>query len=143
MTSFHPWRALRSMETMTFGWHELADVDGVLFGDLQTVLLRKGLLQVERRCALAHELAHHLLGHGGCGDRRSLLRQELDAEAVASRWLIPIAALADAQLWSPHESEQAEELWVDVAALRARLQHLHPAERGYLRRRESMREETA
>lgn len=141
--TFHPWRALRRLEHMTLGWHELAGVDAVLFGDLQTVLLHKGLLQAERRCALAHELAHHELGHSGCGDRRSLLRQERAAEAVASRWLIPIEALADVQVWTPYLAEQAEELWVDVPMLRARLERLHPAERGYLCRRLSMKEHTA
>jgi Zn-dependent peptidase ImmA (M78 family) len=117
------------METVTQGWHDVPTVDGVLFADLQTILLRRGLLQVQRRCTLAHELAHHHLEHNGCADRRSLRRQELEAEIVASRWLIPLDAYIRARLWSRHEEEQAEELWVDVPILRARADSLTRAER--------------
>lgn len=129
MTAYHPWRALRALEAMTQGWHDIPTVDGVLFTDLQTVLLRRGLLQAERRCTLAHELAHHHLGHTGCSDRRSLRRQELEAEIIAARWLIPIDDYIRARLWSRDEHEQAEELWVDVPILRARAESLTIEER--------------
>jgi Zn-dependent peptidase ImmA (M78 family) len=85
------------------------------------ILLRKGLTQTERRCTLAHELAHHRLGHTGTCDPATSSRQEAEADALAARWLITLEDLADAELWGRHPSEVAEELWVDVRMLRARV----------------------
>lgn len=50
-------------------------------------------------------------------------------------FLITIRALGDALAWARTRDEAAEELWVDVATLEARLRSLHPAERAYLNRR--------
>lgn len=133
--TFHPWRLLRSQEWMTLGYHDLDLLDGAYFADIQTVMLRRGMLQVERRCTLAHELAHHHLGHAGCRDRKAAVLQEIEADAVASRWLIDVEALVRARLWSPDEHVQADELWVDVRMLRARRESLTRDERLYVQSR--------
>lgn len=119
MTSrFHPWRELRALGHISFGEQDAVDaLDGVMFRDIATILLRKGLLQVERRCTLAHELAHYLLGHATCLDRRSNLRQELEADVVASRWLISLEDFIRVRLWTKCEVEMADELWVDLPML--------------------------
>lgn len=56
-------------------------------------------------------------------------------DAVAARRLIGLRQLGEALAWSSDLDEVAEELWVDVATVEARLAHLHPSERHYLRRR--------
>lgn len=90
------------------------------------------LLQAERRSALTHELGHIERGPfpGWATDR-----EERAVDAAAARQLIDIRALGDALVWSQDPHEVAEELWVDVPTLEARIAHLHPSERHYLRRR--------
>lgn len=126
----HPWRDLRSRPHITVIWTDLGDRLGATDGH-STVWLDDQQLQVERRCTLAHELAHIDLGHtSGCSDR-----DEIQASRLAARRLIRLDQLADALVWSQHLDVVAEALWVDVPTLRARLDHLHPAERHYLRQR--------
>lgn len=56
--------------------------------------------------------------------------------AEAARWLLPdIVVVGDALAWATSLDEAADELWVDRRTLQARLDHLHPSERHYLRRR--------
>ncbi len=120
MTAAHPWRALREQPAVSIGYRDLGEHAGMYLADLDVILLHTKLLQVERRCTLAHELAHRRLGHTACYDRKSARLQEVEAEVVAARWLIPMEAYIRARLWSPHACEQAEELWVDVPMLHAR-----------------------
>jgi hypothetical protein len=61
---------------------------------------------------------------------------------IACRRLIGIRDLGEALAWAHDVDEAADELWVDVDTLRARLDHLHPAERAYLRRRLADPDET-
>lgn len=90
------------------------------------------LLQAERRSALAHELEHV---HRGPFPRHARAKEEAAVNAAAARKLVDLHALGEALAWARHESEAAEELWVDVPTLRARLAHLYPAELRYLRGR--------
>lgn len=87
------------------------------------------LLQAERRSALAHELEHV---HRGPFPRHAKAKEEAAVNAAAARKLVDLHALGEALAWARHESEAAEELWIDVPTLRARLAHLQPAERAYL-----------
>lgn len=135
MTAFSPFAELRGTPQVTLGFHELGKLKGLYYDDLKTIVLRKGLLQAERRCTLAHELAHHRLGHTACHDRRGTRLQEVEAEVVAARWLIPLEAYVRARLWSHHDGEQAEELWVDVPMLHARREGFTEAERAYVEAR--------
>lgn len=119
-----PWAVLAALPEITLGEHELHGALGLYFDDLKTIILATGLLQVQRRCTLAHELAHFRLGHTACADRRSARRQEVEAEVIAARWLIPLEALVRARLATAHPAELADELWVDVPLLDARLASL-------------------
>ena len=89
------------------------------------------LLQRERRSSLTHELEHVERGHTGCCDpaEESLVRQ------AAAHRLISLEALASALAWTRDVTELAEELWVDETTVRTRLDHLHPSEQAFLRRR--------
>lgn len=103
----------------------LADTDGVT-----CIRLDSRLLQVERRIAIDHELAHIELGHT-CGADPA---QELAARRRSARRLIDIKDLAEAVRWTTDVSEVADTLWVTEDVLTTRMQHLHPAERHLLLR---------
>lgn len=90
------------------------------------------LLQAERRSALTHELVHIDRGRFPAW---ATGREERHVDAAAARYLIDIRDLGEALAWSSDPHEVADELWVDVPTLEARLGHLHPSERHYLRRR--------
>lgn len=125
----HPWRAIP----------EGVDVRRVALPsgfrgvtDGRTIWLHNRLSQRERRSSLAHELAHHRLGHDSC--QPPAVEERVRAEAA--RWLLPdIVVVGDALAWATSLDEAADELWVDRRTLQARLDHLHPSERHYLRRR--------
>lgn len=121
-----PWRAVRERP-----WLRVAFVDmpkgvwGATDGR-RTIWLHTQLTQAERRSTLAHELAHHDLGHEGCQPPA----QEERARARAARLLLPdITGVAEALAWAHSMHEAAEALWVDEDTLAARLQHLTPGER--------------
>lgn len=55
-------------------------------------------------------------------------------DRTASRLLVPVDALLDAVAWSDDMHELADELWVDLKMLLARLEALAPHERVLLER---------
>lgn len=81
--------------------------------------------QAQRRCTIAHELAHRELGHAGACNPR----EEAQARHLASRWLITMTDLLAALAWTEHLEEVADELWVDLDTLTARLDGLTAGER--------------
>lgn len=95
------------------------------------ILLDQRLCKAERRSTLSHELAHLDAGDRECsgilGDRA-----EMAADRLAARRLISIPQLADVARWTNYRAEAAEAMDVTTHLLALRLQHLHPAERGYL-----------
>lgn len=137
-----PWRILHGAWPMTVHWAKLPPGErGRLYPELSVILLDDRLGQAEQRCTLAHDLAHWILDHDTCTDRRSRARREREAEQFGARWLIDVDALARAQTWSSHDAEIAEELWVDVSMLRARRACLTEEEAAYLKsRRDASRE---
>lgn len=112
-------------------WHDGEEAGWYDF-DTQTISLRRGMTQAERRSTLRHELEHHLRGFF---TEEELDREEEVCELAAARDLIGVRELGEALAWSSSPSEVADELWVDEALLDVRLRHLHPAERAYLRSR--------
>lgn len=139
---FHPWRALRADKQLSYDSAEMVEL-GRYYPAEAAILLRKGLTQAERRSTLAHELAHRRLSHQATCDRSVEARQERDADALAARWLISLEDLADAELWGRSPAEVADELWVDVATLRARVRGLTSDERAYINGRRAAREDSA
>lgn len=129
---WHPWRVLREKFPDAEVRHTdvlPATVLGVTDGD--DVWLARDMLQVERRCTLTHEIVHLERGHRGCQPPAV----EADVERESARRLVPLRALGEALAWAHDEAEAADELWVDVATLRARLDGLAPEEIAYLRAR--------
>jgi len=130
--AMNPWHRLRDLVEWTLGWHDDEDL-GWCDYEAKTISLRRDLNQAERRSTVLHEVIH--------AERGAALdtlegREENRVRRQTARELIPdVRALGEALAWAEDLGEAADELWVDVATLRDRLRWLHPAERGYLRRR--------
>lgn len=128
----HPWRRLRDLAHVRLLWHD-GGPKGVTNFAAQTISLRRGMTQAERRSTVLHECLHV--------ERGPVLttlaaREELRVEKETARLLLPdVHRVGDALAWAHDLREAADELWVDEQLLRCRLEHLHPAERGYLKRR--------
>lgn len=130
----HPWRDFRTLIEWTLIWADLPDMMGVTCWNTRTITLDRGLLQAERRCTIAHEIEH--ARRGPVLDEPVLAaKEEAAIDAAVARKLIALDDLGEAVAWAHNLVEAADELWVDVPTLQARLEHLHPSERHYLRRR--------
>lgn len=100
----------------------------------KTITLDITMLQAQRRSTIAHEMEHARRGPAH-PDPVLTAKDETAVELAAARKLISLEALGEAMAWSDDIHEIADDLWVDPGMVEARLQHLHPAERHYLRRR--------
>lgn len=128
MKSHHPWRDLRSRPHITLSWRDLPPgIRGATDGT-SAIWMEVDLLQVERRCTLAHELAHIDLGH----TTETTDQEENAARRLAAAKLIDWDDLVDAYRWASCMSEWADELWVTEDVLEDRLHFLHPHERALL-----------
>lgn len=127
----HPWRLLRSLPEITLAWHDGED-RGWYEHETQTLSIRRGMTQAERRSTVRHELEHHfrgpLLGE-------LIEREEAACELAAARDLIDIRKLGEGLAWTRNLAELADELWVDEDLVEIRLKRLHPSERAYLNQR--------
>lgn len=130
----HPWRAFSLLTHITLRFAVLPKgLLGYTDFALGEVVLAKGLTQAQRRCTIEHE-RHHVLR--GQVPHHLIAREEREVDKIAARLLLPdVKAIGEALAWASSNAEAAEELWVDEAMLRCRLDNLHPAERGYLRNR--------
>lgn len=140
MRTYSPWKHLASMPAVLIDYVDLPSGHAWWSPAHQVILMARGLTSSQRRCALAHELAHIDLGHVGVDDYPDADRQDgrlhADADRLAARRLIDIHRLADIATAYPDDPHRvAEELDVDYETLAARVRWLHPAERHYLRRR--------
>lgn len=136
---WHPWRELRSLSEVVFAiTPDLPSGNAWWSPKHQVVLMKPGLLQVERRCSLAHEMGHRALGHSGQECYPDQTRQAVRAELAADRWaarrLIELDDLVAAGKWTSCRFEAAEELWVTPHMLDVRLRTLHVSEQGLLER---------
>ncbi|MER0007754.1 ImmA/IrrE family metallo-endopeptidase [Corynebacterium sp. KPL4064] len=83
------------------------------------ISLRRGLGAKNYRCTLAHELAHHALGHDPSATGWVRDRQERQANEWAARLLIfPTEYRLAEQLYGPHPAHLAAELGVTVKVLK-------------------------
>lgn len=122
---------------------DLRGIPEVLCPQRRVILTDRRLSRVESRCTLAHAVAHLDLGHVAVFDGVVERQEEADADKLAARRLLHIEDLADAVVEGRPARDLAEALKVTECVLHLRERHMHPAERGYLRRRLSMKEETA
>lgn len=99
----------------------------------RVIFIDRARTTAERRCDLAHALAHVELGHN---ERRNH-RQERAAVRYAAKMLIDLDPLAEAlaAVYPSPAADAAEILGVDVETLAVRLECLHPGEMGTIRRR--------
>ena len=132
----HPWRLIRAMRHVEVRWEAEPGLVGSWCERTKTMRFDPGQNQAERRCTALHEWLHAQRGDTTCDWR---------THRDAARLLVDLDALATALLAHGETNPEAvaEELWVDEDTLTTRLKYLHPSERGYLRRRLSMREATA
>jgi hypothetical protein len=138
----NPWRVLRGAWPMTLEWANLpAGERGRIYPRLSVMLLDPRLGQAEQRCTVAHDLAHWILDHDTCTDRRSGTRTEREAEHFAARWLVDLEQYVLANQWSAHDIEIAEELWIDLPMLTAWRECMNDEERAYVEERRVTAEE--
>lgn len=131
----HPWQTLSRHPHITVHWATLPRGVWGLTDGRRTIWMTRHLLQSQRRATLAHELEHIRRGHSGC-QPPTIERQ---VRHHAARWLLPdLGAVLDEIIFHRGDLEHAaEDLWVDVLTLQARLdpRHTHPAEKAIIRRR--------
>lgn len=126
---YHPWRALRHLgDSVRLIWTPLEPGTFALTDGQRRIWMSPDQYQVQRRCTIAHEVAHVELGHTeGCTSY-----DERAATELAARRLIPMERLLDGLRWTQEWEELADELWVDVDTLMARLDTLTDFERGQI-----------
>lgn len=135
----HPWRELREGQP---DWQVLYaplpdDIDGMTDVEHRTIWIDSRLNQAARRSTLTHEAIHAARLDGECTDW-----DEDQVEQEAARILLPLDRLLHVLPWAHNLYEAAEELWVDEPLLRVRLDHLHPSERGAIKRAFAARDNT-
>lgn len=88
----------------------------------RVILIDSGLSKVERRCALAHEVAHIDAGDAATGVCWFSDRQETYADRLAAERLVPLDELLAVSRWASTNGEAAEALGVtlDVLVLRSK-----------------------
>lgn len=121
---FHPWRALRALAHVRLSWVAMPDGAPGRTNGIDTIWLDKSLDQVERRCAVTHELIHLERKHLGC--QPPAIEAEVCAETA--RRLVRIEHLTAGLAWSRSFGELADELWVTPEVLRDRFKSLTEAE---------------
>jgi hypothetical protein len=107
------------------------------------VVLRTGMLIVEERATLWHEIAHLEHRDIPCLDAVLGRRQEARCWRIAARLAIPTRALIASCAWPHDEHEWADELKTTVELLTIRLDTAHPAEKAAVARRRAEREDAA
>lgn len=119
---FHPWRELRHLAHIRVSHVHLPGVDELAYTNgIDRIWLDKNLLQVERRCALTHELQHIYMGHKG----HQKPAVELTVRVITARRLIRFHDLMKARRWAGQDlHEMADELWVTPAVLADRIIYL-------------------
>jgi Zn-dependent peptidase ImmA (M78 family) len=131
---YHPWRHAAELGVSVVF---LTLPDGVLgcwCPEIRTIYLSPDLDQAERRSTLAHELVHAVRGDEPCATTELEIRQEAIVEVRAAELLVPLDDLASALRWCHDEAELADELWVDEAIVRTRLDNLSEDEKAFIDR---------
>lgn len=117
----HPWRALRELDRVAVSWRsDLPHTVHAVTNGHNIIWMAKNLLQVERRCALQHELVHIELGHT-CHQDNNI---ESQVRRITARRLIPSRMLFGAWKAALSVEEWADALWVTSPVLEDRLDGL-------------------
>jgi hypothetical protein len=121
--TYDPYAVLRARPHVTVVWDVDMPERGRWYDRLQTMLVRQGLTQAERRCVVAHEIRHMERGDTSCTPK---------VHHEAARDLISLEELADALVWCLGYEEVAEHLHVDARTARARINTLTQDEKDYI-----------
>ena len=106
---------------------------GRWYPELGVIMISERLNQAERRCTLTHELVHRMRGDEHISDDLANHRQEKACHRAVARILIPFPTLLAALTYDRDPQELADELWVDLETLQARICSLTPVESASLR----------
>lgn len=141
MTVPDPWKALARTD-LALVRAPIPEM-GRYYHDLRIIVVRMGLLLVQERATLWHELVHARRGDARCSCDWLAGKQEDSVDREAARHAMPIGCLIEAWRGDPHEAEVADTLKTTPRLLRVRMNALHPSERGRLTLMASMREGAA
>lgn len=133
---------LRGIPDLTLVRAPMPD-SGRYYHSQRAIILDARLSAAEARSTLMHELVHAERGDRPCATDILDARQERTVEREAARRLISLEALADALLWAYDDHDLADQLWVDVATVRARREGLTASEHAIIERRITEREGAA
>lgn len=125
---FDPWGALRRLTNIHVSFVRMPDGTPGRTDGLRIIWLDNRLQQVERRCAVTHELVHLERGHDGCQAPR--IEHQVCVETA--RRLILIDELCRHAAWARGIHELADELWVTPEVVTYRLQSLTTEETAQL-----------
>lgn len=142
--TYSPWDdAARRHPHVHIEWHPLLPAHAAWVPAHDVILVDESISRTERRCALAHELAHIDTGDEPTDLCFFARRQETAADQLAARRLIHPDDLAAAVRWCHDPRELAEYLDVTLNVLALRCALLHPSERGVIDRVLLLREHVA
>lgn len=136
-----PWEVLAGTDIELA--HVVMPEAGRYYHRQRVIFLRQGLLLVEQRATLWHELVHARRGDQRCGMPYFDQSQELSVDREAARWAMPTDALLAAFVGARCLAEVADALKTTESLLAVRLNSLHPAERAAVRRLREQLEEAA
>jgi len=116
---WHPFRALRSREHITFKIHPSADLAGGGYyaraGIDVYIVVSPDMTPEERRCVVAHELVHdeRRVTERAGATRATMAKEEAQVRAETARRMVPVEELAE---WAWGRAEIGPVMLEDVAA---------------------------
>ncbi|ORI13476.1 hypothetical protein [Rhodococcus sp. 1168] len=139
--SWHPWRHLRDHHPHVHVTYPDGGTGCLGRWTEDGIEINRHSNQRERRCTLTHEIVHVERGPVP-KDLRLARREETIVDCIAARRLIELDRLVDVLAWNRHrvDDEAAEELWVDLPTLIARVRNLTEDERSFINRELSRRQ---
>lgn len=91
----------------------IRSANGLWLPDHNLIVIKKGMRVVHERSALAHEIAHALLGH-----RDDRPKHEMQADRIAATNLLDYDQVVQAMRWAPDCHLLAAELGVSTRIMR-------------------------
>ncbi|WP_375483235.1 ImmA/IrrE family metallo-endopeptidase [uncultured Jatrophihabitans sp.] len=141
---YNPWLdAARRYPLVHIEWHPIAPLHAAWCPSTDVILVDESISKAERRCALAHELAHMDAGDTGTSVCWFESRMESAADKLAARRLVDAHQLAEVVRWAQDGREVAAELDVTPTFLKLRWRWMAPWERALTWRAVSMKEAAA
>lgn len=136
-----PWVLLARTDIVLVRWD--IPEHGRYYHRERAIVVRRGLLLVEERAVLWHELVHARRGDERCCLLHFHQQQERSVDREAARWAMPTGALLEALVGARSYVEVADTLKTTERLLTVRLDALHPAERAAVQRLRDALEEAA